>query len=108
MPVEFYFGNNIIQKNGTVIKEIGERAFIVTGKNSAKKSGALDDIIKILEELNISYVQFSEINQNPEIEVIYRAVEIFKKEELKEILLTYRLTVEELLEELVKRDFIER
>ncbi len=81
MPVEFYFGNNIIQKNGTVIKEIGERAFIVTGKNSAKKSGALDDIIKILEELNISYVQFSEINQNPEIEVIYRAVEIFKKEE---------------------------
>ncbi len=60
MPVNII---NCIDKN--VIKGIGKKCLIVTGKNSAKKSGALDDLINILKELKIEYFVFDEITENP-------------------------------------------
>ncbi len=60
MPVNIL---NSIDKN--VIKNMGKKCLIVTGKSSAKKSGALDDIINIFNELNIEYEIFDKITENP-------------------------------------------
>ncbi len=60
MPVNIL---NIIDKN--VLKNMGKKCLIVTGKTSAKKSGALDDLIAIFNELNIEYDIFDKITENP-------------------------------------------
>ncbi len=60
MPVNIL---NSIDKN--VLKNMGEKCLIVTGKSSAKKSGALDDLTSILNELNIEYFVFDKITENP-------------------------------------------
>ena len=65
MPVNVLGGNNALQKNKGIFSELGKKCLIVTGASSAKKSGALDDLIEIFNELGIEYEIFDEITENP-------------------------------------------
>ena len=65
MPVNIIGGNNVLQNNKNLFSEIGKRCLIVTGAASAKKSGALDEVIAVLDELNIEYSVFDKITENP-------------------------------------------
>ena len=65
MPVNIIGGDNVLQNNKNVFSEIGKRCLIVTGAASAKKSGALDEVIAVLDELNIEYSVFDKITENP-------------------------------------------
>ncbi len=60
MPVNILKG---IDKNA--LKCMGKKCLIVTGKGSAKLSGALDDLISALNELNIDFEIFDKITENP-------------------------------------------
>lgn len=68
MPTKIYHGKECIKKNASLFKKFGKKALIVTGKSSAKKSGALDDVIKALSENNISYDIFDKVLNNPTVE----------------------------------------
>ncbi len=65
MPVSILGGDNALNKNKSVFTSLGKKCLIVTGKASAKKSGALNDLIEIFNELNIEYVVFDKISENP-------------------------------------------
>lgn len=65
MPVNILGGKNALERNKALLKELGSRCLIVTGKSSAKKSGALDDLTRAFNELNIEYEIFDEITENP-------------------------------------------
>ena len=66
MPTRVLVGENVVLKNPSELI-VGKRALIVTGKSSGKKSGALDDVIKVLEEAKIPYHVYDKIENNPEI-----------------------------------------
>ncbi len=69
--MEFYFPTRIIINRGSVRENwdklggLGKRCLIVTGCNSAKKCGALDDAAYALKKAGVSYEVFSRITQNP-------------------------------------------
>ena len=69
--MSFFVPVNIITKKGCVrnsadiLKKAGKSCLVVTGKSSAKRSGALDDLIAILSEAEIAYSVFDGIEQNP-------------------------------------------
>ena len=65
MPVNILGGNNALQNNKNIFSGLGKKCLIVTGASSAKKSGALDDLIRIFNELNIEYMVFDKITENP-------------------------------------------
>ncbi|MBO5332891.1 MAG: iron-containing alcohol dehydrogenase [Clostridia bacterium] len=65
MPVNVIGGNSVLENNKSVFSQFGKRCVIVTGASSAKKSGALDDVIAILDELKIEYTIFNKITENP-------------------------------------------
>ena len=65
MPVNILGGKNALQNNKSIFLSLGEKCLIVTGKTSAKKSGALDELIDIFNEMNIEYAVFDEITENP-------------------------------------------
>ena len=75
-------GSFLIQEKGAVIsygeklKSIGRRALIVTGRHSAKVSGALSDVEKALDENGIHHVLFDEVEENPSTDTIMRAREM--------------------------------
>lgn len=65
MPVNILGGKNTLQNNKNIFLTLGKKCLIVTGKTSAKKSGALDELISVFDELNIEYSIFDEIAENP-------------------------------------------
>lgn len=64
-PVKIITGKDCIKNNSSVFSKYGKNCIIVTGQNSAKKSGALDDVLSALNENGIEYTIFDGIEQNP-------------------------------------------
>ncbi len=76
MPTKVFDGVDCVKKNAAAFKELGNKALIVTGKNSAKLCGALADITEALESCDIRYDIFDKIMSNPTIEVVYEGAEM--------------------------------
>lgn len=72
----------ILQEKGAVrtygekMKRCGSRALLVTGRNSARLSGALADVKQVLKENGIHHVLFDEVEENPSTDTIIRAREM--------------------------------
>lgn len=70
MPTKIFSGRDCIEKNADKLA-VGNCCMIVTGANSAVKSGALDDVISVLSDKGIGYVIYDEIRENPLLSTIY-------------------------------------
>lgn len=79
-PVKIIFGWGTLKHCGKEAKNIGEKTLIITGKNSAKKTGILDRMINFLKEEGVDYVVFSGVSPNPKTDEIDAAAEIGIKE----------------------------
>lgn len=75
MPVRIISGENCVIKNSQEFRKFGEKCLIVTSRTSAKKSGALDDVITALNNESIEYSIFDEITENPLVSTVIRAGE---------------------------------
>ena len=64
MPVNVMTGEGCVSTNASALA-LGKHAFIVTGRNSARASGALDDVTSALEEQGIRYTVFDRASENP-------------------------------------------
>ena len=63
MPTKVIVGKNCVRENSDVFK-IGKKALIVTGKNSAKSNGALDEVKSAQIKKNIEYLIFDRVKSN--------------------------------------------
>jgi alcohol dehydrogenase len=79
MPTEIYFGRGSIDKNKDKLTKLGKKALIVTGKGSSKKNGSLKDMESALESLNIEYIVFDQVEENPSLETIEKAALLGKE-----------------------------
>lgn len=79
--MEFYIPTKVYHEDGAVlnhsaeIASLGRKAFIVTGKSSAVKTGALDDVIKALEKNDTDYILYDKIEENPSVETVMEAAD---------------------------------
>lgn len=64
-PVNLIFGAGKIEVLGEETAKYGKKAFIVTGRNSTKKTGLLDKALNLLEKCGIECVVFDKVAQNP-------------------------------------------
>ena len=65
MPVQVFSGEGCLAQHADVLTALGRRCLVVTGRNSAKASGALDDVLRVLEERKIDYTLCPAIGPNP-------------------------------------------
>lgn len=68
MPVPLVTGPGCVLEQGARICSFGSKCLIVTGKTSARKSGALQDVISVLEKGAVEYGIFDGIAQNPTVD----------------------------------------
>lgn len=73
MPVHLVTGRDCVTKNAALFQKIGRKAMLVTGGSSAKRSGALDDVISALDAQGIEHILFDEVQQNPLLSVCKKA-----------------------------------
>lgn len=82
MPTKLYFGKDSLKNNSEALKGFGEKALIVTGKNSSKVNGSLDDLKDVLNSNNISYVIFDDVEENPSLETIHIGAQLGKSSKI--------------------------
>ena len=67
MPVKLVTGAGCVRASAKELAKLGNACLIVTGKNSAKACGALQDVTDTLDSNGQSWVLFDEIGPNPKL-----------------------------------------
>lgn len=80
MPTKVIVGEDCVIKNSNLLKGIGKKALVVTGKRSAKLNGSMKDIEEALNKEAIPFVVFDQIEENPSLETIEKAKNFGMKE----------------------------
>ena len=84
MKMNFYIPTKVIMTKDCVINyseefsKLGSKAMIVTGRVSAKKNGAQDDVVTALKMQNMEYVVFDKVMSNPTIACAYEGAAFAK------------------------------
>ncbi|MZK51817.1 iron-containing alcohol dehydrogenase [Clostridium beijerinckii] len=86
IPTKVYFGKGQIKNLAAIIKEYGNKILIAYGGGSIKKIGLYDEMIKILNDNSISYVELSGIEPNPRIETVRKGIKICKENNVEVVL----------------------
>lgn len=73
IPTLIYSEKDCVKKYGRIMSKTGRKALIVTGKNSSRVNGSLDDVISALEANEGQYVIFDKVEENPSIETVLEA-----------------------------------
>ena len=61
LPSRIFFGENTLTESELYLIRLGTKPLIVTGKSSAKLSGALDELIPILKKAEQDYAIFDRV-----------------------------------------------
>ncbi|EQB87606.1 alcohol dehydrogenase [Clostridium punense] len=70
MPTKIIMEKQVIKNHSSALCQLGKRTLIVTGKTSSKKNGSLQDLVEVLQELNITYLIFDDVEENPSFETV--------------------------------------
>lgn len=86
-PTEFVFGKGTENECGKYVKKYGgSKVLIHYGSGSAIKSGLIERVEKSLKEQGIEYVLLGGVQPNPRDTLIYKGIELCRKENVDFIL----------------------
>lgn len=86
-PTKVVFGKDTEKLVGRLIREQGGTKVLVHfGGGSAKRSGLLDRIAASLESAGLPFVELGGVEPNPRLSLVYRGIELCRKENVDFIL----------------------
>lgn len=86
-PTEFVFGRGTQEKTGELVKRYGgSRVLLVSGGQSAERSGLLPEVRKSLAEAGIAVVEQKGIQPNPVADKVYEGIDLARAEKIDFIL----------------------
>ena len=86
-PTKVYFGKDKHKDIGKIIKEYGFKNIMLQyGRESIKKSGLYDEVVKSLKENNITFIEMGGVEPNPKVDFVRRAVKLAKENKVEMIL----------------------
>ncbi len=86
-PTKVFFGKNTEKNVGEIVKGYGYKTIMMQyGKESIKKTGLLDVVMKSLNENGIKVIEMGGVEPNPKVSFVREAVEIARKEKVEMIL----------------------
>lgn len=81
-PKKIIYGEGTVWGVGEEAVKLGKRAMIVTGRNSSKKTGALDKVLNSLKDKCLEYVVFDKVESDPCADTIRTGVQFAKEKEI--------------------------
>lgn len=76
MPVKMLEGEHCIWNHRKEMTSLGRKALIVTGRHSAKRNGAYEDVKRALEAEGVAHLLFDQVEENPSMETVMKARDI--------------------------------
>src|SRR5665648_46453 len=80
MPTRIVADKNALDDIGEEVDGLGKKAFIVTGRNSAREHGYTQRVIDSLKKNNIDSIVYEKIESNPDVVLIDEGGEIARSE----------------------------
>jgi alcohol dehydrogenase class IV len=74
VPTRIFFADNALERAAGRITALGSKALIVSGRNSAYISGAMEDIQQHLLKNDITWKVFDRVTENPTIDIVMEGV----------------------------------
>jgi alcohol dehydrogenase class IV len=78
LPVNLRFGEGVFEEAGKGAALWGKKALIVTGRESTKKSGLLDRLLRLLGEAGAGSLVFDRVEPNPTTAMVYEGAASLK------------------------------
>ncbi|MBQ7118443.1 MAG: iron-containing alcohol dehydrogenase [Clostridia bacterium] len=75
IPINVISGKGCVREKSSLLSPMGKKCIIVTGGSSAKKSGALDDVLYALGNEGIESILYDGIGPNPRLDHCFEAAE---------------------------------
>lgn len=86
-PTKVVFGRGTKNQTGELVREAGcKKVLIHYGSGSVKRSGLLDSVKASLGREHIQYVELGGVVPNPRLSLVYKGIELVKKESVDFIL----------------------
>ncbi len=79
-PTKVIFGNGAADKIGEAAKPYGEKALLVYGTSSIKKTGLYERVMTQLQNAGISVVEFGGVKSNPVLSHVRQGIQLAKAE----------------------------
>lgn len=80
-PTQVVFGRQSEEKVAELVKKYGGTKVLVHyGGGSAKKSGLLDKMLRLLDEKGISHIELGGVVPNPLLSMVYKGIDLCRKE----------------------------
>ena len=79
VPTNIYVEKDCVKNHAPNLHAIGKRAFIMTGKTSAKKNGSLNDVTAVLDAGRVPYQIFDQVEENPSTDTVGNAAQQARK-----------------------------
>lgn len=76
MPTKMVYGQGVVREAGSSLA-LGQKALIVTGRSSARLTGALDDVLAVLPGEHVIY---DEVENNPSVDTVMQGGALARKE----------------------------
>lgn len=86
VPTRILFGEGQVSNIGKEVKKYASKILLLYGKNSIKKNGLYDEVIKFLTEENIEVIELSGVDPNPRIETVREGADLCRKHNLELVL----------------------
>jgi alcohol dehydrogenase YqhD (iron-dependent ADH family) len=81
IPTRLVFGKGTQNDVGKLVKQYGgKKVLLHYGGGSIKKNGLYDQVINSLKAEGISYVELGGVVPNPRLDLVYKGIELAKKE----------------------------
>ena len=75
VPTDIYVEKDCVKNHAQNLLAIGKRAFIMTGKTSAKTNGSLNDVTAVLDAGHVPYQVFDQVEENPSTDTVGNAAQ---------------------------------
>ena len=85
-PTKIYFGKSSLKNLEAELKNYGKNVLLVYGKNSIKKIGLYDEVIKTLKRCGKNVVELAGINANPRYSQVLEGARLVRENDVDLIL----------------------
>ncbi len=76
LPTRVIAGSGCVRSHAGDVKAFGRKALVVTGRSSAKKCGALDDVASMLAENGQEMILFDKVMSNPTVACVFEGARL--------------------------------
>ena len=85
-PTKIYFGKKSLENLEVELKNYGKNVLLVYGKNSIKKIGLYDEVIKTLKKCGKNVIELAGINANPRYSQVLEGARLVRENDVDLIL----------------------